>query len=679
VERGVFVDAPVSGLSYRTQTRSGTTDRTGAFEYVNGETITFFIGGMDLPSAPARPHMTPLDLAKTNSLEDSTLINLLVLLQSLDDDADPSNGIEIPRAVTAAANGLISLSLDPAAFAAQPQLLDLAARRTVGGANIVPQGRAVSHFLTAVNGAGAIPRINVAPQARAGASQSILVGAAVTLNGTGSVDPNGDSLTYAWTLASKPAGSAAVLEGATGARPSFRADVAGAYVATLVVSDGRSSSGVATVTVTAADGNVVPVAEAGVDQTVLVNATVTLDGRASSDANGDALSYSWTLATKPAGSSATLIGANRAQPTFAADRAGTYVASLTVSDGKASSAVDLVTIVAEVGNAAPVANAGAAQTVAPGSTVTLNGTASTDANGDPLAYTWAFVSRPAGSTATLAGTNTAQPTFRADVVGTYVATLTVNDGKVASSASTVSVTASLAIQGGYPTVQLDCAVGTPMKFERPWTVNYNGGTIRLTPQGESEQVAIWEVSNITTQQHSGSATFSAPTTDGRQAWLTVSNAGQIIGGGVHGKTSDSYVRCGVARDGVAYSGIESVRLSCKSGYYLTPDGQITSPTNQPNTLVVFDSDPVTIRYDVTKWPFVRIESSTASYPSISFAPDNPSIFIGRFDSIGGRPATVIYLSGGSPFGPTYYLQDGRIIGYVERTIRAYPPNCGVTQ
>ena len=52
--------------------------------------------------------------------------------------------------------------------------------------------------------------------------------------------------------------------------------------------------------------NTAPVANAGASQTLVVNTLVSLDGRASADANGDALTYSWTLRSQPAGSTATL-------------------------------------------------------------------------------------------------------------------------------------------------------------------------------------------------------------------------------------------------------------------------------------------------------------------------------------------------------------------------------------
>jgi hypothetical protein len=74
--------------------------------------------------------------------------------------------------------------------------------------------------------------------------------------------------------------------------------------------------------------------------------------------------------------------------------------------------------------------------------VTLTGAASTDANGDALTYKWTLTTRPSGSSAALSSTSVVSPTIRVDIVGTYVASLIVNDGKIDSTVATVPITAT---------------------------------------------------------------------------------------------------------------------------------------------------------------------------------------------------------------------------------------------
>ena len=289
---------------------------------------------------------------------------------------------------------------------------------------------------------------NAAPVANAGSNQNVTIGATVTLDGTASSDANNDSLTYKWTLQSKPSNSSAAMSSLTSAKPTFKADLAGTYVATLVVSDGKANSDVSVVSVLASVANSLPVAKAGANQNVVVGTSVTLDGTASTDANGDTLVYKWSLLYKPTGSLASLASASSSKPTFTADTVGTFVVSLIVNDGQADSAtVSSTTVIAEALNAAPVANAGPAQTVLIGATVILTGAASSDANADKLTYKWVLTTRPTGSTASLSSTSVVSPTFIADVAGVFVASLIVNDGKLDSAVSTVPISAVSTVSG----------------------------------------------------------------------------------------------------------------------------------------------------------------------------------------------------------------------------------------
>ena len=289
---------------------------------------------------------------------------------------------------------------------------------------------------------------NAAPVANAGNNQNVTIGTTVILDGTASSDANNDSLTYKWTLQSKPSNSSATISSVASARPTFKADLAGTYVATLVVSDGKANSELAVVSILASVANSAPVAKAGVNQNVVVGTSITLDGTASTDANGDTLTYRWSLLYKPSNSLATLSSTSVSKPTFTADTVGTYVVSLVVNDGQVDSgAVSSTTVIAEVLNVAPVANAGPAQTVLINSTVTLTGAASTDANADKLTYKWVLTTKPTGSAASLSSATALSPTFKADVEGVFVASLIVNDGKVDSTISTVPISSVLMISG----------------------------------------------------------------------------------------------------------------------------------------------------------------------------------------------------------------------------------------
>jgi hypothetical protein len=168
-----------------------------------------------------------------------------------------------------------------------------------------------------------------------------------------------------------------------------------------------------------------------------VGSQVELDGSASTDADGDPLTYRWSL-TPPVDSHATL-SVMGARASFVIDRPGTYLAQLIVNDGAADSAAD--TAVVSTVNSAPVANAGPDRTVDPGEEVSLDGSASHDVDGDPIGFNWSLTSVPLGSVTALTDPNAVIPRMTPDRPGAYIGQLIVNDGVMNSAPATVTITA----------------------------------------------------------------------------------------------------------------------------------------------------------------------------------------------------------------------------------------------
>lgn len=187
--------------------------------------------------------------------------------------------------------------------------------------------------------------------------------------------------------------------------------------------------------------NNAPRANAGLDQSVAGPAFVDLDGSASTDVDGDTLTYQWLQSSGP---SVTIVNAQSPIANFeapAVTEQQTLTFELTVADGELTDS-DIVTVVLTSGttaNQAPTANAGSDQNVDELTTVQLDGSASSDVDGDALSYSWAQLS---GLSVTLSNSDTATPNFTApDVTAaqTLVFELTVNDGEL-SGTDQISVT-----------------------------------------------------------------------------------------------------------------------------------------------------------------------------------------------------------------------------------------------
>ena len=158
--------------------------------------------------------------------------------------------------------------------------------------------------------------------------------------------------------------------------------------------------------------------------------------------------------SKPSGSLDTVVTTySGVSTTFTPDVAGVYVASLVVYDSKVYSSNQSLTRITVIPlNVAPVATIASVSSITGATATTLNGSGSSDANGDTLTYKWYLTTKPTasnGSSALATTTSTilvasattpSAPVFTPDALGTYVVTLIVNDGKVDSTPATVTIT-----------------------------------------------------------------------------------------------------------------------------------------------------------------------------------------------------------------------------------------------
>ena len=301
-----------------------------------------------------------------------------------------------------------------------------------------------------------VNNVNLPPEVLAGEDQTVYVGDTVTLDGSASYDPDGSTLSYTWQPLKVP-GFTDNNDGTA----SFAPSAPGVYTFTLEVDD--SQGGITSDEVVVTVPNRPPVAVAGDDQTARVGETVTLDGSASYDPDGSAgpqplpkdgmektlslgkdqpssasaLTYTWTQTGGPGVQLSPVkeeLSSLKTFPqvSFPVAVAGTYTFTLVVEDGQGGSDSDEVVV--SVPNRLPRADAGPDQTVeatGPGATlVALDGSASSDPDGDALTYTWAEGPHP------LATGAVAQVGLR---LGKHTLTLSVEDGQGGSASDAVLV------------------------------------------------------------------------------------------------------------------------------------------------------------------------------------------------------------------------------------------------
>ena len=269
-----------------------------------------------------------------------------------------------------------------------------------------------------------------APTAEAGDDIDAQSSSVVALDGSRSSDPDGDTLSYSWKQVN---GAETALQNPATPKPTFKAADTGTYTFELTVSDSKINSVPDSVSVRVIKANTPPVAVAGNDFTTKVGTLTALNGTASGDPDGDQITYAWSQIS---GATVELSGAGTAAPTFTPTVAGTLEFKLIVSDGQAL-AEDNVIITVDNINHVPVANAGPDCTVIGLNKIYLNGSLSSDEDGNRLTYSWSQV---AGPKVTLSSLNAVKPYFTPRELGTYVFELKVCDGKDTSAPDQVTIT-----------------------------------------------------------------------------------------------------------------------------------------------------------------------------------------------------------------------------------------------
>ena len=286
---------------------------------------------------------------------------------------------------------------------------------------------------------------NAAPTADAGADQAVATGATVILNGSTSSDPENDPLTFAWTLTQRPSGSSAELLNSDQAEATFIADIAGVYVAQLVVNDGQLNSEPDTVQVDAAfSGDQPPVITSSPVTAGSINQGYTYLVEATDPDVGDVLTYS--LLEAPTG---MVIDSATGLINWTPDATGASDVILEVSDstGLSDSQIYLILVNNGSGDGAPVLAPIANQTTIIGVPVSVMATG-TDPQGEVLRYT--LDSAPSGAAINPA-TGVFQWTPANNQSGDAQITVTVSDPGGQTASQTFAVTV-LAESGNQPPV-----------------------------------------------------------------------------------------------------------------------------------------------------------------------------------------------------------------------------------
>ncbi len=350
---------------------------------------------------------------------------------------------------------------------------------------------------------------NRTPIAIAGINQQVKVGDLVALDGTNSVDRDNDALSFQWTLVEKPENSTAQLNSPNSTRPDFNADLAGTYLIDLVVNDGKTNSRtnqVKVVAVTVGE-NSAPTLSITQGKRNNLRYYLHIDSGAN-DIDDDELYFSWEIIDKPQHSH-PILSDNGSTSSLKADVEGDYTVKVTVSDGvEVISSTSTFYFFYE--NVAPLAYFEPPFYTYVGHQVQIDGSASSDGNGEPLTYQWTLLSKPEGSQATFDDATAVKPSFVADLAGTYRYSLTVNDGQLDSDPPYSEY--SIALTPSDPQLRIyehPHSMPENMPYKKTFTVDKRGSQGSLHVLGRYTLTAIGadvSIQDIHTQDNNGVVT-----------------------------------------------------------------------------------------------------------------------------------------------------------------------------
>lgn len=286
---------------------------------------------------------------------------------------------------------------------------------------------------------------NKPPVATAGADKVIVLPVnTVKLDGSTSKDPDGQITKYEWVKIDGPA--TFKIETPTKDTTTVSGLTEGMYSFKLIVADnkGLTNSDTVKVIVNKA-GAKPPVANAGQDQTItLPTNMVTLDGSLSRDQVGSTdLAYKWEYL--PGGPNTPVIATpDKATTQVSVLIEGVYTFQLTVTQngGLMNSTTVKITVNKAGTNQIPIAKAIATpdNITLPTNVITLNGAASSDADGDALTYKWTKQTAPTGDASNITNDGQNITTVTGLIAGNYSFQLTVDDGKGGKNSTIVKVT-----------------------------------------------------------------------------------------------------------------------------------------------------------------------------------------------------------------------------------------------